>query len=62
MQRARSSNLRSNRGVRPQIWRTEEEDMVNALVGAVWLHHMSRRARVRAFLFVLLGKVGLLRT
>ena len=30
-------------------WRTDESDMVNVLVGAMWDHHVNRRARIRNF-------------
>ena len=61
MQQVNSSNLNSAAVTEPQIWRTDEEDLVNALVGAVWYHHMNRRARFKAYLHGLLVKVGLFR-
>jgi hypothetical protein len=47
-------------GREPYAWRSDEEDMVNALIGAAWRHHVSRRTRLKLFMLNLLTGVGAL--
>ena len=37
-------------------WRTDESDLVNALAGVMWQHHVSRKARIRNFFRRLVGR------
>ena len=38
-----------NDGRSQDHWRTDESDLVNALAGAMWEHHVNRRARIKNF-------------
>ncbi len=51
MRQAYTHGFGAERTLESHTWRTDESDMINALMSAAWDdHHMNRRARVKLFM------------
>lgn len=61
MQEAKTrESIGFHNGDRPDgyVWRTEESEMLNALIGAAWRHEMDQRTGVKSKMSNLARKVG----
>ena len=57
MQTASTQDLPDSELQRTYTWRSDEETMVNAIMGAAWHNQMSRRSGLRTTLSTIMGRM-----